>query len=116
MLIASFMITRFNFSVEEYIIWIARTSLVERMLSQARVDQLQLSFVKSISTADSGNIDMSKITYSMAAIIEKSLLESWLKEDMTALARIKPMCTKTESPAQFPAASSGSLRLTYFKA
>lgn len=82
--------SRYNFSVQENIGWVVHMLLTRRLLSCDRLDGLALEFVKGVSSKASGNIPMSKISFSLAAIMPRHLLENWPVKITKATSRIKP--------------------------
>lgn len=85
--------TRFNFSVQEYIIWVVRMLVVRTLLAGpgSRVDKLELIFIRDVSTKVSGNIDMSRVSFLIGAIIpDRKLLDDWRVKDTIDQARVKP--------------------------
>lgn len=82
--------SRYNFSVQENISWVVRMLLTRRLLFRDKLDELALEFVRSVSSKDSGNIPMSKVSFLLPTIMAKHLLESWPVKITKAASRIKP--------------------------
>lgn len=82
--------SRYNFSVQENINWVVRMLLARRLLLRDRLDELTLEFVRKVSSKESGNIPMSKVSFLLPAIMPRHLLESWPVKITKAASRIRP--------------------------
>lgn len=85
--------TRFNFSIQEYIQWVVRMLLSRRLLagSNAHVDELELQLTRGVSSKESGNINLSRLSFLIGSIVpSKTFLETWPVKDTIAEDRIKP--------------------------
>lgn len=86
-------IARFNFSVQEYIRWVVRMLLSRRLLAGplADVHELDLQLTRGVSTKESGNINLSRVSFLVGSIVpSKAFLETWPVKDTIAENRIKP--------------------------
>lgn len=83
--------TRFNFSVQEYIRWVVRMLLSRRLLTgPGDTEELELQFTRDVSTKESGNIDLSRVSFLVGSIVpSRTFLETWPVKDTIALDRIK---------------------------
>ncbi|KAG6366578.1 hypothetical protein INS49_000756 [Diaporthe citri] len=79
----------YNFSVQENISWVVCMLLARRLLLRDRLDELALEFVRKVSSKDSGNIPMSKVSFLLPAIMPRHLLESWPMKITKAASRIR---------------------------
>lgn len=84
---------KFNFSVQEYIRWVVRMLLSSRLLAGPRADvhELELQLTRGVSTKESGNIDLSRVSFLVGSIVpSREFLETWPVKDTIAENRIKP--------------------------
>lgn len=81
--------SRYNFSVQENISWVVRMLLARRLLLRDRLDELAMEFMRSVSSKESGNIPMSKVSFLLPAIMPRHLLESWPVKITKAASRIR---------------------------
>lgn len=94
--------TRFNFSVQEYLRWVPRMIISRKLLGLSEVDELGLQFTRTVSTAESGNISMSKVSFSMGAIVDRGILVTWPKKETIDLRRIKPYAHQERVECDIP--------------
>lgn len=57
--------TRFSFSVQEYLHRVPRMILARGLLDQFNAIELDLQYIRAVSTADSGNLIMLKVSFSI---------------------------------------------------
>lgn len=84
--------SRFNFSVQEYIRWVVRMLVARRLQAGpgSSVDDMELEFVRGVSTKESGNIDLSRISFLLSSIVpDRTLLDTWPVKDTIDKSRIK---------------------------
>lgn len=85
--------TRFNFSVQEYIRWVVRMLLSRQLLagSDAHVDELELQMTRGVLSKESGNINLSRVSFLIGSIVpSRNFLETWPVKDTIAENRIEP--------------------------